>query len=147
MNKLINGIRQDTERPETIESFEYVTIRISGMRYAIEYEAVQKGNEAEVAKYGLKFVDGKEKRTIELKNTCEKERILKLMNDCDLLSWDGFTGSHPEGVLDGIMFTMDAIINSRKIHATGSENFPQHYDEFTGGLFGIIKEDEEEDDE
>ena len=98
---------------------------------------------AEVAKYGIRYTDGEDKRIVELKNTCEKERILKLMNDCDLLSWDGFVGQHPKDVLDGIMFTMNAIINGKKIHATGSENFPKHYREFTDGLFQILKEAEE----
>lgn len=139
MQGLIESLIHSIRKSEPIESFEHITIRIMGMRQTIEYEVLMKDRSVEVSRYGIRYEDGKDKRIVELKNTCEKERILKLMNECDLLSWDGFKGEHPKGVLDGTMFNMDAIINSKKIHASGSENFPKHYHEFTNELFQIAK--------
>ena len=144
MKKLFNSIRQNIRKPEMAESFESITLRLSGMRFCIEYEVLMKDDLTEVVKYGIRFENGEDKRIVELKNTCEKERILKLINDCDLLSWDGFVGNHPKNVSDGIMFTMNAIINERKIYAHGSENFPEHYREFIDGLTEIIREAENE---
>ena len=144
MNKFINIFKQNTRKPETAESFESITLRISGMRFSIEYEVLMKDDLAEVTKYGIRFENGEDKRIVELKNTCEKERILKLINDCDLLSWNGFVGNHPKNVSDGIMFTMKATINGKEIYAHGSENFPEHYREFIDGLTEIIREAENE---
>ena len=129
-------------KKETIESFEFINMRVSGMRFTNEYEVLMKDDTVEVVLYNIRYRDQKDERIVELKNTCDKEKMLKLLNDCELLSWDGFVGNHPKGVHDGIMFNMNGLINDKKISASGSENFPKHYREFTDGLMNILKEAE-----
>ena len=68
--------------------------------------------------------------------------MLDLLNKCSLLSWDGFHGKHPKGVKDGIMFSLQAVLNGGKtIKAEGSENFPRHYRDFTDGLYSLLNDD------
>ena len=121
-----------------IQSFEIVTLKESGMRFVMEYEIVMKNGQAEISRYGIRFQQ-QEQRTLELQCLCSAEDVLKLLNDCCLLSWDGFVGPHPDGVLDGIMFRLHAAVNQGKqICASGSENFPKHYWDFTNGLYELL---------
>ena len=39
---------------EKIESFDIVTLRLSGMRFTTEYEIVMKGKDAELTEYGIR---------------------------------------------------------------------------------------------
>ena len=58
-----------------------------------------------------------------------------------MLSWDGFRGEHPKGVLDGTMFRMEATVNGgRRIRADGSQNFPKGYRELDAGIDEILKD-------
>ena len=124
-----------------IVSFTTVTLHTSGMRFVSEYEIVMKDGKAEVSRYGIRYAQGKDERILEKRTVCKEETALKLLNDSELLSWDGFIGPHPEDVLDGTMFTLRATVNGDKmICATGSENFPQHYRDFTDGLYDILKD-------
>lgn len=123
-----------------ITSFERVTLRLSGMRSVTEYELVRKDGRAEVSQYGVRFSQKEDRRVLERRALCDEDTVLTLLNDCALLSWDGFNGPHPKGVLDGTMFTLKAVVNGDKtISAQGSENFPQHYREFIDGLCMILK--------
>ncbi len=134
---MLNRIRkQDTER---ITSFDTVLLRQSGMRGTTEHEIVMKDGKAEVSLYRIRYAGGEDQRVLEEQSVCSLEDVLKLLNDCNLLSWDGFKGPHPKHVKDGIMFTLDAAVNdNRAIHAEGSENFPKHYRKFTDGLYAIL---------
>ena len=142
LNNLLNSIKNN-KGSELIESFEIITLRTTGMRFSAEKEVQMKDDLAEVVEYGIRYADGEDKRIVEMKALCDKERILKLLNDCDILSWDGFVGKHPKNVQDGIMFTLNGTVNGRHIYATGSENFPKHYREFENGLSEILKEAQE----
>ena len=122
-----------------IVSFDIVTLRTSGMRYTGETEIVMKDGNAEVSQYEIRFSQGEDRRILEKRAVCDRKKVLKLLNDCKLLSWDGFNGPHPKGVLDGTMFRLNAVVNGdKKIYASGSENFPKHYRDFTGGLYEIL---------
>ncbi len=128
---------------EKIESFDIVTLRLSGMRFTTEYEIVMKGEDAEVTEYKIRYGKDKDKdkRVPEKKAVCNVDRVLKLLNDCELASWDGFVGNHPKGVKDGIMFSLKATVNgSKKISAHGSENFPKHFREFRDGLNALLRQ-------
>ena len=125
-----------------ITSFEIVTLHTSGMRFVKEQEIVMKENGAEVSEYGLRFKDGGRERVLQKRVICSEQEILKLLNDCKLISWDGFYGKHPKGVKDGTMFTFNATLNgNKKISANGSQNFPRHYRDFTDGLYKILNEE------
>ena len=132
-----------------IRSFDIVTLRESGMRYTVEYEMVMKDGNAEVSLYTIKYSRHECCRNLERRAVCSAGAALKLLNDCRLLSWDGFDGPHPKGVLDGIMFEFQASVNDgKRITACGSENFPQHYRELTDGIYarsgdGLLYDTEE----
>ena len=127
--------------PEKIDSFDIVTLRLSGMRFTTEYEIVMKGKDAEVTEYGIRYEKKEDKRVPKRKTVCNVDKVLKLLNDCELASWDGFVGNHPKGVKDGIMFSLKATINgSKKISAHGSENFPKHFREFRDGLNALLRQ-------
>ena len=124
-----------------IESFEIVTLRLSGMRFTTEYEIVMKDKDAEVVEFAIRYDKGKDQRVPQRQTVCSADRILKLLNDCELISWDGFHGQHPKGVKDGIMFSLKATVNGdRKIQAEGSENFPKHFRELRDGLHAILSQ-------
>ena len=137
--KLLKEAGGPEKSPGRIRSFETVTLHISGMRHTGETEITMKGPEAEVAEYHIQYSGHEDRRVLDRSALCPESDILKLMNDCRLLSWDGFRGSHPKGVRDGIMFTLKASVNGGKsIYASGSENFPKHFREFRQGLHDIL---------
>ena len=135
-------IKKPDRRPgfgEKIESFATVTLRTSGMRGATEYEIMMKNGNAELSRYGVRYQDGAQLRVLEQRAECSEERMLRLLNDCQLLKWDGFDGPHPRGVLDGTIFRLDAVVNGgRSIRAQGSQSFPKHYRDFTDGLYAVL---------
>lgn len=134
---------RNRERPVQINSFSIVTLRESGMRGSNEYEIVMKNDEAEVSHYLIRYSQGEDKRVLDKRAVCGKDVFIRLLNDCSVFSWNGFSGKHPKGVLDGIMFRFDAVVNQEeKIHADGSANFPKHYREFTDGLYAILNNKE-----
>ncbi len=127
-----------------IVSFETVTLNTAGMRRVSDREIVMKDGQAEVSEYGLRYSDGEEQRVLLRRALCSEAQALKALNDCRLLSWDGFHGSHPKGVLDGTTFRLDATVNGgQTIHASGSQNFPRHYRELDGWLYEILRNAEE----
>ena len=124
-----------------ITSFETVTLHTSGMRFVSETEIVMKDGQAEVSEYGIRYQDGQTVRVLERRAVCGEAEALALLNGCRLLSWDGFFGPHPKGVLDGTMFNLTATVNGgRRIYASGSQNFPRRYRDFTDGLRKILNE-------
>ena len=143
MNIFLNNLKQSIKKDEPISSFSFITLRVSGMRFTYEDEILMKDDMAELTRYRIVFGQGKDNREAESKVLCDKERIIKLLNDCRIFSWNGFSGKHPKNVSDGIMFNLHAIINDKKVSASGSENFPKHYLEFTNGLNEILRENDD----
>lgn len=112
-----------------IESFEVVTLHLSGMRFVKEYEIVCKGEEAEVSLYHISFSATDDRRQLDDRETLPTAEVIRLLNDCNLASWNGFHGAHPKGIKDGLMFTLTATINDgQTIRAEGSQNFPRKFD-------------------
>ena len=129
----------------TITSFEIVLLKISGMRGTEEYEMTMNDGMAELSHYVIRYSDGEARRDLERSAVCSEEEALQLLNTCELPAWDGFYGPHPKHVKDGIMFMLDAVVNdSQKIHAEGSENFPNHYRVLTDGFYHLLAQKENE---
>ncbi len=127
-----------------IKSFETVKLHTSGMRHVTEYEIVMRGNKAEVSQYAVGYRDGEDVRHLQKRAVCPVERVLKLMNKCCLLSWDGFHGKRTKGIKDGTNFIFKATVNEGKeIYATGSQRFPTHYSDFKEGIFEILNKNKE----
>ena len=119
-----------------------VTLSTRGMRCADDYEIVKKDNTAEVSQYRISYREGKEDRILMRRAAVSKNDILQLLNNCSILSWDGFHGKHPRGVKDGTMFSFTAVVNGgRTIRAEGSQKFPKHYRELTQAICDILATD------
>ncbi len=130
---------------EKVESFTEMRFSVSGMRSREEFEAVCEGSSVRVTLY-VGFLCSDEERKPESVAVCDLESFIAMLNDCEVMGWDGFHGKHPKHVRDGIMFSFEAIVNGgRKIHADGSENFPKGFHELRNGFSNIIKENSEAD--
>ncbi|MBR5739312.1 MAG: hypothetical protein IKY02_04915 [Lachnospiraceae bacterium] len=140
LKKLFCGAANDKAE---LKSLEKLTLCESGMRGTVEYEILPEGEEATVTEYRDRYINGEKERVPERQAHCHTEEVLKVLNDCRLLSWDGFHGPHPKGVLDGKMFRLEAFVNGgRRIFADGSQNFPKHYRELTDWLYQTLNRKE-----
>ena len=123
-----------------ITSFETVTLHIGGSRIPIDYEITMKEGEAELTLYGMRYFSGGHDRVPEMRVLFSEKEALSLLNGCDLLSWDGFYGEHPKYVLDGTAFSLEAVVNNKRITANGSENFPKHFWDLENGMREILEQ-------
>lgn len=119
-------------------SFETLTLSISGMRAQVEYEIKNLGAEAEVSEYMYYCASEGFERRLEKRATCPAETALAALNDCGVPSWNGFSGKHPRGVLDGEMFRLEAVMDGERIRADGSQNFPEGFRELRGWLYKTL---------
>ena len=118
-----------------IESITEITISVSGMRFSSRYVIRPEGEGINLSKYAVRYRQHKEELEVEKQGLRTEEEVLKLLNDNNVAGWDGFSGAHPKHVSDGIMFTLEGIVNEgEKIYATGSQNFPKTYHDFMRGL-------------
>ena len=125
-------------RRKKTESFTLVSLSVSSMRNREIYEITDGGDRA-VLKLYTGFFARDEKPEPDKEATCDKECIIRLLNDCDVLSWDGFSGKNPRGVRDGYMFTFKAELNGgTKVYASGSNNFPRHYRKLRDNIIQIL---------
>ncbi len=116
---------------ESVQSFQTVELKISGMRETEIYELMCGGDTTEVSSYVLRYASGKEDRQLCKQVTVDTAEVIGLLNDCRVMSWNGFSGKNPPHVLDGYMFTFRAVVNDgKKIYADGSNNYPKHYHDF-----------------
>ena len=130
---------------EKINSFKKITLSLSGMRIREEYEIIRIDDRAQLSRYTIMYSDGKDNRRLEQRVDADCDEIIGILNNCNILKWDGFYGKNPPGVLDGTMFSFEAKVNEeRTIHARGSNNFPKNYWEFQNALYDILRRDEEE---
>ena len=133
---------ENIDPAEKIASFGTVTLRETA-RGSVEYEITARGDEAEITLYVIRYAAGREERAPRERAVCSAAKALSLLNDCALLSWDGFDGPHPADVLDGTMFRLEADVNGgRRVRAEGSENFPPRYRVLVDGLCGLLREGE-----
>ena len=130
-------------KKKKIESFDTISFHTSGMRHSTYYDIVNKDGKAEITQYHVKYSEGEKERVVDKQAVCGADEIIKLLNDCGVMSWDGFYGKHPRGVRDGTMFDFSATVNGGvEISASGSQNFPRHYRDFTDGLHGFLNNGE-----
>ena len=127
-----------------ITSFTRITLSDSGMRGACKYEIICGGDEAQLSQYSVYYKNGRDECELELSARCKSAAITDLLNRCSVMSWDGFCGANPRGVRDGWQFTFTAEVNGgRRLYATGSNNFPKHFRDFTNALNDMIRDQED----
>ena len=125
---------------KTITSCESIYMRISGMRVTQEYEILHIDSGAEISDYWMRCASGGGmERELQRRVCCPDTQLLELLNQCDILKWNGFHGKHPHGVLDGEMFSFRAVVNGGEtIQADGSANFPKNFREFRRTIDQIL---------
>ncbi|MBQ6655092.1 MAG: hypothetical protein IJM79_06185 [Erysipelotrichaceae bacterium] len=129
----------------TITSLEKLMISESGMRGREEFEILPDGQNAKIRHYGIFYRQGEEQKELLRQCDCEMSEVLSFLNECRLLTWNGFHGAHPKNVSDGIMFTMEALVNGdRIVKADGSANFPRHYHELMRWISEKLSQNREE---
>ncbi len=129
-------------KEKNITSYESVFMRISGMRLTQEYEIMPKDSGTEISDYWMRCVSGGGmERELQRRAFCPDSQMLEILNQCNILKWDGFHGKHPRGVLDGEMFSFRAIVNGGEIiQADGSANFPKNFREFRRAVDQMLSE-------
>ena len=115
-----------------------ISLKETGMRSSQIYEILPKNDEAEISLYDIIFVDRKDEKRLSKQALSNKQKIIDLINDYNILSWDNFHGKHPKGVLDGIMFDFKAVFDDKIVQADGSENFPKNYKEFRNKIRELL---------
>lgn len=128
-------------KKDQIKTFERITLRLSGMRGPWEQEIVREEEKALIAEYMLQFHEGQDERVLQRSRETDVQEVLKVLNSCNITGWNGFYGERPHGLLDGMSFRFEAVVNDgQRITASGTENFPSHYREFTDALYDWLKE-------
>ena len=126
---------------ERITEFESILLTESTMRGSSEFEIINKGETSEIALYGIYYNSGERERRPKEKTSCNTSAVIEILNECGVLSWEGFHGKHPKHVSDGTMFTFEAKVNGDTlIKADGSENFPKNYRIFREWLYESIRD-------
>lgn len=124
-----------------VTSVESMTLTVRGMRGGCVYSFEGADGETRLVRYREKYSDGEDSLVFEADAYIKNERVLELMNTCDVMSWDGFHGAHPKNVSDGTMFFIKATVNGgHSVSAEGSANYPKGYSEFVRTLDEILKE-------
>ncbi len=127
-------------KKEKIRNYDEICYRLSGMRGSREYEIISKDKVAEVSEYAIRYA-GEESLVLERRTLCDNEMMIEILNVCDVMSWNGFSGKHPLGVKDGEMLDFKARVNDGKIiTASGSENFPKRFRDFHQEINRILSE-------
>lgn len=126
----------------SIESYENISWRISGMRSIREYEIANLGDTAEISEYDMRCATGGGMDRVPVRKVhCANSQILEILNSVEMLKWDGFNGRHPRGVRDGEMLSFRASVNGgTSIRAGGSENFPKGFRDFRRAVDALLAE-------
>ena len=127
------------------ESFDSISIGIvADIAATMEYEVLRTDSGAQVSYYIIPWSDEDTPKDEFLQQRAEGgeelyEQLLDLVNECDVKSWDGFSGYDPD-VLDGSSATINAVIDGEEISAHGNNSFPEGYSDFVRALRKILDE-------
>jgi hypothetical protein len=131
---------------QKINSFDKINLIISGMRSVEEYELICEGDRTTVSLYNIFYCSDNDRRRLAKSVSCDTGDILRLLNECKIPKWDGFSGKNPIGVRDGYMFRFEAELgDGRTIRADGSNNYPKGYREFLSAVSQMLRERESND--
>ncbi|MBR4450941.1 MAG: hypothetical protein IKS39_03815, partial [Clostridia bacterium] len=81
---------------ERITEFESILLTESTMRGSSEFEIINKGETSEIALYGIYYNSGERERRPKEKMSCDTSAVIEILNECGVLSWEGFHGKHPK---------------------------------------------------
>ena len=119
-------VTEPKEKTE-VQDFEEIHLRVThsprGGSYT--YEILCEGDKSVINKKD-NYRDDELVATV----TIDTNLVINILNECDILSWDGFNGKRPKDVQDGTDFYFDAKINGKDIEAEGHTVFPESYNPF-----------------
>ena len=134
------NVEGGTMRGKKVEKLESLLLRMSGMRGSQEYELNCRGEETELALYQIMYGNAEDRRKLLEKVSIKTDSVVETLNTYGLCDWDGFHGKHPKGVLDGMMFHLEAYVNGgQKVRAEGSANFPKNFRDFERWLGEMLR--------
>ena len=137
LNSIFNLFNKN--RKNGIVSMQKFTLRTGNMRVTYLYKTAREDTGLKLERYREVFVDSEVRLELENSVSCTNSELIELMNNCNVLKWNGFHGKHPKNVSDGTMFTFIATVNDGQIiRADGSENFPKGYKEFVRKLNELL---------
>lgn len=132
--------KNSNKTKDDVTEFESVLLSKSTMRGSSEFEIINNGETAGITLYGIYYSGEESERRPEAKAICDTSAVIEILNECNVLSWNGFHGRHPKHVSDGTMFTFEAKVNGGTlIKADGSENFPKNYRQFSEWLYESVR--------
>ena len=70
------------------------------------------------------------------KGYCSTEDMIELLNDCDVLSWNGYD---KKGDKD-MDFSFEGTINGEEIEAKGKMAYPKNFEDFVDGVEDLCEE-------
>lgn len=121
----------NNKQKKIITSVQEASLKIMGMRGTNLYKVNNNDGEITVERYQERYRDDSFRFEPDKSISCSMENIVDIMNECNVMRWNGFFGKHPRNVSDGDMFNFTAIVNEGlTIRAEGSANFPKGYHEF-----------------
>lgn len=116
---------RSAERPiSRINDFE---LKVWGMRASQLYELVDMKDCIELSLYNIVYRDRGEVKELERCVRLAGQRVLELLEACNIRAWSGFSGNQPKDTLDGKSFRLYADLDVGIIEAEGTENFPYGY--------------------
>ena len=131
-------VTEPKEKAE-VKDFDEIHLKVShsprGGSYT--YEILCEGDQSVINKKN-NFKDGEIVATV----TIDTKAVIDVLNEYDILSWDGFDGERPEGVQDGTDFSLDAKINGKDLEAEGHTVFPDHFNDFVKWIESTLPEEE-----
>lgn len=139
------GLLGCVRESEAVTSVQGMTLTLRGMRGGSVYKIVNVSDGTELHLYREIYNGEQTLLELERSTSCDAHAMVELMNTCGVLRWDGFHGTHPKNVQDGIMFNFAATVNGdRTVTADGSANYPKGYHEFVRALNMMLAESETE---
>ena len=129
---------------EQITDFTKIELTMNGMRGSEIYELICEGESARFTLYELRYDKDGDRRVPLGSAKIVTDDVINLLNECKVIKWDKFCGANPRGVRDGWQFIFTAEVNGgRRLYASGSNNFPKHFRDFTNALIGMIRDQED----
>lgn len=126
---------------ENITDFIKIELTMNGMRGSEIYELICEGESTNAALYWLRYTQDGDERVPAGSAQVKTAEMINLLNECGIIKWDKFSGANPPGVMDGVQFDFTAEVNGgRKLRASGSNNFPKHFHDFTNALNDMLRE-------
>ena len=123
-------------KEKNITSYESVFMRISGMRLTQEYEILHKDSGSEISDYWMRCASsGGMERDLQRRAFCPDSQMLELLNQCDIMKWDGFHGKFPSVQSSVSLWNFGDRIRSRSKATDGNGRISGSLSGYDAGVY------------